>query len=106
MFSNFLFIKINGVYLQTRMQTLVPDPKADYRSLLDAANRIVRYEGIRSTMRGFSAMVAGAGPAHALYFACYEEMKRTLSGGKSGNHLANGTVSIAAYSPAVCVSEL
>lgn len=72
------------------MQQLVPDPKADYRSLLDALHKIMRYEGLRNTMRGFGAMVSGAGPAHAIYFACYEEMKRLLSGGQQGNHLANG----------------
>ena len=72
------------------MQMLVPDPKADYRSVLDAAHKICRYEGLRNTMRGFSAMATGAGPAHALYFACYEEVKKRLSGGRQGNHLANG----------------
>lgn len=76
--------------VKTRMQALVPDPKADYRSLLDALHKIMRYEGLYNTMRGFSAMVSGAGPAHAMYFACYEEVKRVLSGGKQGNHLANG----------------
>ncbi|KAK7110898.1 mitoferrin-2-like isoform X2 [Littorina saxatilis] len=76
--------------VKTRMQTLVPDPKADYRSLLDAANKIIRYEGLRNTMRGFSAMAVGAGPAHAMYFACYEAVKKRLSGNQQGNHLANG----------------
>ncbi|XP_076460566.1 mitoferrin-2-like isoform X2 [Babylonia areolata] len=82
--------------VKTRMQALVPDPKADYRSLMDAANKIVRYEGLRNTMRGFSAMVTGAGPAHAMYFACYEEVKKKLSGGQQGNHLANGVAGCAA----------
>ena len=87
--SSFLYVYICYCF-QTRMQTLVPDPKADYRSLYDAAQNIIRYEGMRNTMRGFSAMATGAGPAHALYFACYEEVKKMLSGGKQGNHLANG----------------
>lgn len=73
------------------MQCLVPDPKADYRSVVDALNKIVRHEGIRNTVRGFSAMAVGAGPAHALYFACYEKVKQVLSGGKQGNHFAHGT---------------
>jgi len=30
-------------------------------------------------------MVVGAGPAHAMYFACYEKMKRVLSGTKNGS---------------------
>ncbi|XP_059179210.1 mitoferrin-2-like isoform X2 [Physella acuta] len=76
--------------VKTRMQCLVPDPKADYRSVVDALNKIVRHEGIRNTVRGFSAMAVGAGPAHALYFACYEKVKQVLSGGKQGNHFAHG----------------
>ncbi|KAH9524837.1 hypothetical protein Btru_028006 [Bulinus truncatus] len=76
--------------VKTRMQCLVPDPKADYRSVMDALNKIVRHEGIRNTVKGFSAMALGAGPAHALYFACYEKVKHVLSGGKQGNHIANG----------------
>lgn len=82
--------------VKTRMQALVPDPRADYRSLLDAAHKIMRYEGLRSTMRGFGAMVTGAGPAHAMYFACYEEVKHRLSNGQQGNHLANGMAGCAA----------
>ncbi|RUS86291.1 hypothetical protein EGW08_005935 [Elysia chlorotica] len=76
--------------VKTRMQCLVPDPKADYRNVYDALNKIVRHEGIRNTVRGFSAMATGAGPAHALYFACYEKIKHLASGGMQGNHLANG----------------
>uniref|UniRef100_A0A0B6ZE89 Mitoferrin-1 n=1 Tax=Arion vulgaris TaxID=1028688 RepID=A0A0B6ZE89_9EUPU len=76
--------------VKTRMQSLVPDPKADYQSVADALNKIVRHEGIRNTVRGFSAMAIGAGPAHALYFACYEKVKFILSDGKQGNHFANG----------------
>lgn len=30
--------------------------------------------------RGVGAVVAGAGPAHALYFASYEKMKETMTG--------------------------
>lgn len=75
--------------VKTRMQSLVPDPKADYRSVVDALNKIVRHEGIKNTVRGFSAMALGAGPAHALYFACYEKVKHILSGGKQGNHYAH-----------------
>ncbi|KAL2302920.1 hypothetical protein Nmel_010373 [Mimus melanotis] len=45
-------------------------------------------------MRGLNITATGAGPAHALYFACYEKLKKTLSdvihaGGNS--HVANGT---------------
>ena len=80
----------NCIFCKTRMQSLVPDPKADYRGVYDAFHKIVRYEGIRTTVRGVNAVVGGAGPAHALYFACYEKIKRTLTGGQTGNHLAHG----------------
>ncbi|CAH1784016.1 unnamed protein product [Owenia fusiformis] len=80
--------------VKTRMQCLVPDPKANYRSLADAFYRIVRYEGIGNTLRGINALVVGAGPAHAMYFACYEKLKTLLHGGASKNNalapLANG----------------
>ena len=78
------------LYLQTRMQSLVPDPKANYRNVPDALMKIFRHEGLKNTVRGINALVIGAGPAHALYFACYEKLKKQLSGGKHGNHLANG----------------
>ncbi|XP_062913033.1 mitoferrin-1-like [Mobula hypostoma] len=79
--------------VKTRMQSLQPDPKAQYRNVFDGLLRIIHTEGAWRPLRGLNAMVVGAGPAHALYFACYEKMKRTLSdaishGGNS--HLANG----------------
>ena len=72
------------------MQCLVPNPRANYRGVADALYQIVRYEGLRNTVRGISAVVGGAGPAHAMYFACYEHIKFKLSGTKQGNPLANG----------------
>lgn len=81
-------------FLQTRMQSLQPDPNAQYKSVYEALKRIIRTEGIFRPLRGLNITMIGAGPAHALYFACYERMKRSLSdviqsGGNS--HLANGT---------------
>ena len=72
------------------MQSLVPDPKANYRNMADAFYRIVRYEGVGKTLRGIDAMIYGAGPAHALYFACYEEMKSLLSTSGKSNHIVHG----------------
>uniref|UniRef100_UPI00398EB9B5 mitoferrin-1-like n=1 Tax=Pristiophorus japonicus TaxID=55135 RepID=UPI00398EB9B5 len=79
--------------VKTRMQNLQPDPRAQYKNVFDGLQKIVHNEGFWRPLRGLNAMVIGAGPAHALYFACYERMKRTLSdainhGGNS--HLANG----------------
>lgn len=79
--------------VKTRMQSLQPDPKAEYRSVYEALKRIIRTEGFFRPLRGLNITMMGAGPAHALYFACYERVKRSLSdviqsGGNS--HLANG----------------
>ncbi|KAJ8400949.1 hypothetical protein AAFF_G00389060 [Aldrovandia affinis] len=79
--------------VKTRMQSLQPDPKAQYRSVYEALCRIVRTEGLMRPLRGLNITMLGAGPAHALYFACYERVKRALSdviqnGGNS--HIANG----------------
>ncbi|KAK2098794.1 hypothetical protein P7K49_024245 [Saguinus oedipus] len=78
---------------KTRMQSLQPDPAARYRNVLEALWRIIRTEGLWRPMRGLNVTATGAGPAHALYFACYEKLKKTLSdvihpGGNS--HIANG----------------
>lgn len=76
------------------MQSLQPEPAARYRNVLEALWRIARTEGVWRPMRGMNITATGAGPAHALYFACYEKLKKTLSdvihaGGNS--HVANGT---------------
>ncbi|NWV17471.1 MFRN1 protein, partial [Origma solitaria] len=79
--------------LQTRMQSLQPDPRARYRSVYEALKKMVLTEGLWRPLRGINVTMLGAGPAHAMYFACYESMKKSLSeifqqGGNS--HLANG----------------
>ncbi|XP_071382695.1 mitoferrin-2 isoform X2 [Centroberyx affinis] len=79
--------------VKTRMQSLQPDPAARYRNVMDALRRIVTTEGIWRPMRGLNATAVGAGPAHALYFACYEKLKKTLSDvihPGANSHLANG----------------
>lgn len=79
--------------VKTRMQSLQPDPNAQYRSVYEALKRIIRTEGIFRPFRGLNITMLGAGPAHALYFACYEQVKRPLSdviqNGRN-SHLANG----------------
>ncbi|XP_077418638.1 mitoferrin-1 isoform X2 [Vanacampus margaritifer] len=79
--------------VKTRMQSLQPDPNARYRGVYEALRRIIRTEGFLRPLRGLNITMMGAGPAHALYFACYERVKHSLSdviksGGNS--HLANG----------------
>ncbi|XP_013784988.1 mitoferrin-2-like [Limulus polyphemus] len=72
--------------VKTRMQSLQPNPKATYHSLTDGLCKMVRYEGVFRPVRGMTAVVCGAGPAHALYFSCYEKMKRVFSGTETGAH--------------------
>ncbi|XP_036402352.1 mitoferrin-2 isoform X2 [Megalops cyprinoides] len=80
--------------VKTRMQSLQPEPAARYRNVMDALWRIVRTEGIWRPMRGLNVTAVGAGPAHALYFACYETLKKKLSDvihPGANSHVANGT---------------
>lgn len=88
-------VKIMSSFSQTRMQSLQPDPNAQYRGVYEALKRIIQTEGIFRPLRGLNITMLGAGPAHALYFACYERVKYSLSdiiqnGGNS--HVANGAV--------------
>ncbi|KAG7217700.1 hypothetical protein INR49_021222, partial [Caranx melampygus] len=61
------------------MQSLHPEPGARYRNVMDALRQIVRTEGVWRPIRGVNVLAVGAGPAHALYFACYEKIKFSLS---------------------------
>ncbi|KAM9364579.1 mitoferrin-2 [Pholidichthys leucotaenia] len=79
--------------VKTRMQSLQPDPAARYRNVMHALWRIVATEGVFRPLRGLNATALGAGPAHALYFATYEKLKKTLSDvihPGANSHLANG----------------
>uniref|UniRef100_A0A3P8X578 Solute carrier family 25 member 28 n=1 Tax=Cynoglossus semilaevis TaxID=244447 RepID=A0A3P8X578_CYNSE len=77
----------------TRMQSLHPEPGARYRNVMDALRQIVRTEGVLRPIRGVNVLAVGAGPAHALYFACYEKIKFSLSDAihpGTNSHFANG----------------
>ncbi|XP_056136366.1 mitoferrin-2-like [Lampris incognitus] len=79
--------------VKTRMQSLQPEPGARYRNVMDALRQIVRTEGVWRPVRGVNVMAVGAGPAHALYFACYEKIKFSLSDAVhpgTNSHFANG----------------
>lgn len=75
------------------MQSLQPEPGARYRSVTDALRQIIRTEGVWRPIRGVNVLAVGAGPAHALYFACYEKIKFSLSDAihpGANSHFANG----------------
>ncbi|KAJ0051055.1 hypothetical protein NL108_012273, partial [Boleophthalmus pectinirostris] len=77
----------------TRMQSLHPEPGARYRNVMDALRQIIQTEGVWRPIRGVNVLAVGAGPAHALYFACYEKIKFRLSDAihpGANSHFANG----------------
>lgn len=67
------------VFFQTRMQRIQPCAEARYKTVGEAFYKMVRQEGILRPIRGMTAVIVGAGPAHALYFSCYEKAKVVLS---------------------------
>jgi len=78
------------------MQSLTPEPSAETRSVMNTLTKMVKSEGIFRPVRGMSAVVIGAGPAHALYFSCYEKVKSVLLAklSPSYNNLAYGMYSV------------
>ncbi len=73
------------------MMTLVPDPKANYKNLFQAFSRIITQERPKALFRGIGVVATGAGPAHALYFSCYEFAKKGLTkNGQQSSVLAQG----------------
>ncbi|XP_070982133.1 mitoferrin-2A-like isoform X3 [Oncorhynchus clarkii lewisi] len=93
--------------VKTRMQSLQPDPAARYRNVMDALRRIITTEGVWRPMRGLNATAVGAGPAHALYFACYEKLKKSLGDiihPGANSHLANGQLTVSSL-PSSLVSR-
>ncbi|TNM85671.1 hypothetical protein fugu_007942 [Takifugu bimaculatus] len=81
--------------VKTRMQSLHPQPGAHYRNVTDALMQIIRTEGVWRPIRGVNVLAVGAGPAHALYFTCYEKIKFSLSDAihpGANSHFANGKI--------------
>lgn len=64
---------------QTRMQSLTGFGGPAYRGVTETLVGMIRQEGILRPVRGMSALVVGAGPAHALYFSCYEYSKDKIT---------------------------
>ncbi|XP_026675367.1 mitoferrin-2 isoform X2 [Ceratina calcarata] len=82
------------------MQALTPGARrAD--GIKSVLSRMVQQEGILRPIRGMSAMVVGAGPAHALYFSCYEFLKNQFLNSKT-----HPEFNVAAYGAAGCVATL
>ncbi|KAJ0170957.1 hypothetical protein K1T71_013729 [Dendrolimus kikuchii] len=62
--------------VKTRMQSL---RTAHNSTIVETFRYMVQREGLLRPVRGMTAVVMGAGPAHACYFATYEHSKHTLS---------------------------
>ncbi|XP_052752884.1 mitoferrin-like isoform X2 [Galleria mellonella] len=62
--------------VKTRMQSL---RTAHNGTIAETFRHMVQREGLLRPIRGMSAVVLGAGPAHACYFATYEHIKHTLA---------------------------
>jgi len=75
--------------VQTQMQSI---RSVHYHGLHDAFTTIVHKEGVRRLLRGMSAMVLGAGPAHAMYFACYEKTKQIFTVKINGHKFQNSSL--------------
>ncbi|XP_049880426.1 mitoferrin [Pectinophora gossypiella] len=61
--------------VKTRMQSL---RSAHNSTISETFRYMVKREGLLRPVRGMGAVVAGAGPAHACFFATYEHSKYTL----------------------------
>jgi len=74
-------------FIKTRMQSVLPEEHCRYKGVRDAFRTVSMTEGALRKYRGLNVVAVGAGPAHALYFSCYETMKKSFSsklGVKSG----------------------
>lgn len=63
--------------VKTRMQSLTHMHVHD--TIVSTMRDMVRTEGLGRPFRGVMAVVAGAGPAHALYFGAYEYSKEAIA---------------------------
>ena len=71
------------------MQSLACE-KQHRMGITEMLRGMVREEGMFRPIRGVSAMVAGAGPAHAMYFGCIETGKRLSTKFKTPAALGDG----------------
>ncbi|KAF3352201.1 hypothetical protein VdG1_00682 [Verticillium dahliae VDG1] len=69
--------------IKTRMQVLNPTASTAYNGVIQGTYKMATGEGFLSLWRGMSSVVAGAGPAHAVYFATYEAVKHVMGGNQA-----------------------
>ncbi|XP_034487424.1 mitoferrin [Drosophila innubila] len=69
--------------VKTRMQSLTNS----HLNIMGTFQNMISREGLMRPIRGASAVILGAGPAHSLYFGVYEMTKESLTKFTSHNHL-------------------
>lgn len=86
-----IWLFLNRSYaFQTRMQSLSCG-KQHEMGIFRMLSTMMKEEGMFRPIRGVSAMVAGAGPAHAMYFGCLETGKKVAENFKMPLHIGDGT---------------
>ncbi|KAJ2015502.1 Fe(2+) transporter [Coemansia sp. RSA 2337] len=89
--------------VKTRMQVVGSPSSVVYSGVTNALKVISTTEGVRSLWRGVMSVILGAGPAHAVYFATYEQTKKVFTAAAGGN--ANSLAAGAAGGVATIVSD-
>jgi len=78
--------------VKTRMQSLACDKMQAQAGIVQMMKIMVREEGWYRPMRGVSAMMMGAGPAHAMYFGVLETGKNMSEKAKIPVHIGDGNI--------------
>ncbi|XP_076160689.1 mitoferrin-1 isoform X2 [Ptiloglossa arizonensis] len=84
--------------IKTRMQALTPAPGGETK-IKEFWTTAIQKGGVGRLIRGMNVVVVGAGPAHALYFSCYEFIRNKLLRGRN-------EVNYTAYAAAASVATV
>lgn len=79
--------------VKTRMQSLCCEKQHRF-GIYQMLRTMQKEEGLLRPMRGVSAMIAGAGPAHAMYFGCLETGKTLAAKLKVDPHIGDGVSAV------------
>jgi len=74
------------------MMNIRPEYVKQNRGVFGTLLQIAKTENPRTLFRGVGVVASGAGPAHALYFSCYETSKNFLSGNSRSSVWVQGNV--------------
>jgi solute carrier family 25 iron transporter 28/37 len=88
--------------IKTRMQS----QGQTYTGVLNAITRISASEGAVALFKGLNSMIMGAGPAHAVYYATYEFVKRRLIDDKDKDNFNLVSTAVAGSSATIAADAL